>query len=111
MLITHQHPLNKSITLSLLGAPNVGKSSLINYLLGFDLSIVTDRPQTTRNKFQCVLTIDRTEVILVDTPGVHSSNKEFNKRLNQQAREGANGADVNLLLVDLTREVLRQFQE
>jgi GTPase len=111
VLITHQHPLNKSITLSILGAPNVGKSSLINYLLGFDLSIVTDRPQTTRNKVQCVLTIDHTEIILVDTPGVHSSNKEFNKRLNQQAREGANGADINLLLIDLTCEVLKQIQD
>ncbi len=111
MLITHQHPLNKSIMLSLLGSPNVGKSSLVNHLLGFDLSIVTDRPQTTRNKFFCVFTVDRTEIILVDTPGVHSSNKEFNKRLNQQAREGANGVDVNLLLVDLTKEVLRQILE
>jgi GTP-binding protein Era len=96
---------------SILGAPNVGKSSLINYLLGFDLSVVTTRPQTTRNRFHCVLTIDHTEIILVDTPGIHSSNKEFNKRLNQQAREGASGVDLNLLLVDLTKEVLKQVQD
>jgi GTPase len=111
MLITDQHPHNKSIMASVLGAPNVGKSSLINYLLGMDLSVVTNKPQTTRNKFHCVVVVDRTEIILVDTPGLHKSNKEFNKRLNQQAREGADGADVNLLLIDLTREVLKQFQD
>ncbi len=111
MLIEHQHPLNKSIMLSVLGAPNVGKSSLINYLIGMDLSIVTKKAQTTRNKIHCVFTIDRTEVILVDTPGLHRSTQELNKRLNEQAREGADGADVNLLLIDLSKEVLKQITE
>ncbi|RLA67268.1 MAG: GTPase Era [Epsilonproteobacteria bacterium] len=110
MLITHQHPLNRSIMVSVLGAPNVGKSSLINYLLGFDLTIVTKKAQTTRNRFHCVFTVDRTEIILVDTPGLHSSNKEFNKRLNQQAREGARYADLNLLLIDLTKPIMSQIE-
>jgi GTP-binding protein Era len=111
MLITHQHPHNKSIMASVLGAPNVGKSSLINYLLGQDLSVVTHKPQTTRNKFQCVFTIDRTEVILVDTPGLHRSSLEINKRYNEQAREGAFGADINLILIDLTKEIMSQFTD
>lgn len=111
MLITHQHPHNKSIMASVLGAPNVGKSSLINYLLGMDLSVVTHKPQTTRNKFQCIFTVDRTEVILVDTPGLHRSSLEINKRYNEQAREGTFGADINLILIDLTREVLTQFKD
>jgi len=110
MLITHQHPLNRSIMVSVLGAPNVGKSSLINYLLGFDLTIVTKKAQTTRNRFHCVFTVDRTEIILVDTPGLHNSNKEFNKRLNQQAREGAKYADLNLLLIDLTKPITAQIE-
>jgi GTPase len=110
MLIEHQHPDNKSLMISVLGAPNVGKSSLINNLLGQDLSVVTHLPQTTRNKFHCVLTIDRTELILVDTPGLHKSQQEFNKRLNEQAREGADGVDLNLLLVDITRDLLGQIQ-
>ena len=109
MLIKHQHPNNKSIMLSVLGAPNVGKSSLINYLLGTELSIVANRPQTTRNRFHCVFTIDRTEVVLVDTPGFHRSNQEINKRMNQQAAEGSFGADINLLLIDLSREIKSQF--
>lgn len=111
MLIEHQHPHNKSIMIAVMGVPNVGKSTLINKLVGMDLSIVTPKAQTTRNRFHCVFVIDRTEVILVDTPGLHRSNQEFNKRLNQQAREGLDGADLNLLLVDLSKELLPQVQE
>lgn len=109
MLLEDQHPHNKAIMVAVLGAPNVGKSSLVNVLLGTDLSVVTNKPQTTRNKFHCVFTVDRTEIVLVDTPGLHKSNQEFNKRLNEQAREGTEGADLNLLLIDITRDVLNQF--
>ncbi|MDH5582188.1 MAG: GTPase Era [Bdellovibrionales bacterium] len=109
MLLTDQHPHNKSIVCSVLGVPNVGKSSLINYFLGTDLSIVTPKPQTTRNRIHCILTIDRTEIVFVDTPGIHNSNKEFNKRLNQQAKEGIDGSDINLLLIDLTKTLSDQF--
>lgn len=111
MLLTNQHPNNKSIMVSVLGAPNVGKSSMINYLLGLDLSVVTRKPQTTRNKFHCVFTVDQTEVVLVDTPGVHRSSTELNKRLNEQAKEGMEGADLNLLLIDLTRDILPQVKD
>lgn len=111
MLLEDQHPHNKAIMVAVLGAPNVGKSSLINVLLGTDLTVVTSKPQTTRNKFHCVFNIDRTEVVMVDTPGLHKSNQEFNKRLNEQAREGVEGADLNLLLIDISREILGQFIE
>ena len=52
-----------------------------------------------------------TEIVLVDTPGVHKSNMEFNKRLNEQAKEGTEGADINLLLIDLSREILPQVKD
>jgi GTP-binding protein Era len=111
MLLLDQHPDNKSIVVSVLGVPNVGKSSLINCLLGMDLSIVNDRPQTTRNKFHCVFNVDRAEIILVDTPGLHRSGQELNKRLNQQALEGLEGVDLNLLLLDISKPLQAQVQE
>ena len=106
MLIQDQHPHNKQLTASVLGLPNAGKSTLINELLGFDLSIVSGKPQTTRNNFHCAFTVDRTEVVLVDTPGVHSSGNELNIRMNGQAQFGAEGVDLNLLVLDLTKDVV-----
>lgn len=108
MLIEDQHPHNKSIMVSLLGKPNAGKSTLINYLLGFDLTIVSPKPQTTRNQFHCAFTVDRTEIVLVDTPGVHSSGQELNIRMNGQAHFGSEGVDLNLLLVDCTKDVVSE---
>jgi GTP-binding protein Era len=110
MLLTDQNPHNKSIMVAVLGKPNAGKSTLINYLLGFDLSIVSSKPQTTRNHFHCALTIDNTEVVLVDTPGVHSSSQELNIRMNGQAQFGAEGVDLNLLLIDLNKDVKEEAQ-
>ncbi len=110
MLNENQHPNNRSIMISVLGAPNVGKSTMINHLLGMDLSAVSSKPQTTRNRYNCIFTIDLTEVVLIDTPGVHVSNKEFNKRMNQQAFDCTDGADLNLLLIDLNRSIMGQFQ-
>jgi GTP-binding protein Era len=111
MLIEHQHPHNKSIMAALLGKPNAGKSSLINNLLGFDLTIVSHKPQTTRNHFQCAFTIDRTEVVLVDTPGIHKSNLELNKRMVGQASFGSEGADLNLILLDLSSDPIQDLKE
>src|SRR5690606_38676047 len=111
MLFENQHPHNKSIMIAVLGKPNVGKSSFINHLLGFDLTIVSSKPQTTRNHFHCAFTIDRTEVVLVDTPGVHSTAQELNKRMNGQAQMGAEGVDLNFVLLDLTTDVVAEFKD
>jgi GTP-binding protein Era len=97
--------------IAVLGKPNVGKSSFINHLLGFDLSIVSSKPQTTRNNFHCAFTIDRTEVVLVDTPGVHSSAQELNKRMNGQAQMGSEGVDLNFVLVDLATDMVSEFKD
>jgi GTP-binding protein Era len=111
MLFENQHPHNRSIMIAVLGKPNVGKSSFINHLLGFDLSIVSSKPQTTRNNFHCAFTIDRTEVVLVDTPGVHSSAQELNKRMNGQAQMGSEGVDLNFVLVDLATDMVSEFKD
>jgi len=110
MLLTDQNPFNKSLMASVLGVPNAGKSSLINNLLGFDLSIVSIRPQTTRNRFHCAFTVDHTEIVLVDTPGLHSSTQEINVRMNEAARECVHGVDLNLLLLDLSGDLIEQFR-
>ena len=111
MLFENQHPHNKAIMIAVLGKPNVGKSSFINHLLGFDLTIVSSKPQTTRNQYHCAFTIDLTEVVLVDTPGVHANNQELNKRMNGQAQMGAEGVDINFVLVDLTTNILGEFKD
>ena len=112
MLIEDQNPHNKSLMVSVLGKPNAGKSTLINELLGFDLTIVTNKPQTTRNHFKCIFTVDNTEIVLVDTPGVHKSNQEINKRMNGQAEFGADGVDLNLLLLDLSEpQLIKECKE
>lgn len=111
MLLETQHPHNKHIMVAVLGKPNAGKSTLINQLMGFDLSIVSDRPQTTRNQFQCIFTIDHTEIVLVDTPGIHKAPQELNKRMNNQAQMGSEGVDLNLILVDLADHPMENFKD
>lgn len=110
MLLEDQHPHNKSIVISLLGKPNVGKSSLANELLGFDLSIVSHKAQTTRNRINCAFTIDRTEVVLVDTPGIHSSHQEMNIRMNGQAFSCLDGVDLNFVMLDLRDNCQEDFK-
>lgn len=111
MLNENQHPHNKSIMITLLGRPNAGKSTLINHLLGYDLSIVSPKPQTTRNHFQCAFTIDRTEIILIDTPGIHFSNQELNNRMNHQARMAASEVDLHFLLLDCSKDITTEFMD
>ncbi len=111
MLLENQHPKNKSIMIALMGLPNVGKSSLLNYLLGQDLSIVSPREQTTRVRMKAIFTIDHTEVIVMDNPGLHRSSKEINRRMVEEALLGGGGADVTLVLFDLSRDMDRQAQE
>jgi GTP-binding protein Era len=111
MLIEHQNPHNKSMMVGVVGIPNVGKSSLINTFLGFDLAIVTPKPQTTRNRYHCVVTVDNTEIIFVDTPGLHRSSKEINTRMNFQAQEILDQHDLNLLLVDLLQDPVKQLND
>ena len=83
-----------------LGRTNVGKSTLINRLLGQKLGIVSSKPQTTRRNVNGILNTDRAQIILVDTPGLHNVERAVNLRLEQEARHGADGADLIMMLTD-----------
>ena len=69
----------KFLTISIVGMPNVGKSTLLNYLLGTKLAIVTYKPQTTRNIIKGVITKNDTQLIFLDTPGIYQSKEKISK--------------------------------
>ncbi|HSH58584.1 MAG TPA: GTPase Era [Acidimicrobiales bacterium] len=87
---------------SLLGRPNVGKSTLLNRLLGSKVSIVSDKPQTTRAQVRGVLNRKDAQVVFVDTPGIHKPRTLLGERLNDTAVEAAGGVDVVVLVLDAT---------
>jgi GTP-binding protein Era len=88
---------------ALVGAPNAGKSTLLNYLLGGKLAIVTAKPQTTRSRILGILNRPGAQLLLVDTPGLHHSTKPLNVALNRSVEEAIANCDVCVLLVDRTR--------
>ncbi len=87
---------------TLLGRPNVGKSTLLNQILGTKVSIVSDKPQTTRNQIRGVLNRDGVQVVFVDTPGIHKPRTALGQRLNATAQAAAGDVDVVLLVIDAT---------
>lgn len=90
----------KSGFVALIGRPNVGKSTLVNHLVGTKVSIVSDKPQTTRTQIRGVLNLDDAQVVFVDTPGVHKPRTPLGDRLNSRAYEAASGVDVVCVVVD-----------
>ncbi len=87
-------------TIALSGRPNVGKSSLLNKLIGQKLSITAHKPQTTRHALLGIRTIDDTQYVYIDTPGIHGQAKRtLNRVLNKTASSAATGADVMVLVV------------
>lgn len=89
---------------ALLGRPNVGKSTLMNALVGENLAIVTHKPQTTRHSIRGWVTEERGQVVFVDTPGLHSSKGHaLNQRLNKVASESLADVDVVVMVVDASR--------
>jgi tRNA modification GTPase len=93
--------------LALVGAPNVGKSSLMNRLADADVAIVTDRPGTTRDLLRASIAIDGIPVELIDTAGLHDSDDEVERIGIERARSAAAGADLVLEIRDLTRPQVR----
>jgi GTP-binding protein Era len=86
--------------IAILGRPNVGKSTLVNALLGQKVAAVSPKPQTTRKRQLGILTTDSYQLVFVDTPGIHSPRHKLGQYLNQEAQESLEGVDVILWLVD-----------
>jgi len=84
---------------AVLGKPNVGKSTLMNKMVGFKLSAVTSKPQTTRNRIMGVVTKEAGQIVFVDTPGVHKARRALNRYLIDQALDAIDDVDVALLMV------------
>ena len=88
---------------SFVGRPNVGKSTLLNAICGKKVSIVSDKPQTTRNRIRGVLTTAETQLIFVDTPGIHKAVSALGERVNATAIESIKDVDVVCLVIDATQ--------
>lgn len=85
------------------GRPNVGKSSLVNRLVGRKISITSRRPQTTRNRLLGIRTTDQAQIIFVDTPGIHGAQtRELNRLINRTAAASLEGVDLILMMVSAT---------
>ena len=92
----------KSGFIGLVGRPNVGKSTLLNTIIGRKVAITSDKPQTTRNIIQGIRTDEDTQMVFVDTPGIHKPKNRLGKILNKEAYFTLNDVDVILFLVDIT---------
>ena len=89
---------------ALIGRPNVGKSTLMNYVLGQKVSITSHRPQTTRHRILGIKTTDEAQFVYVDTPGIHDNEKKaMNRYMNRTAGASFKDVDVIVLLVDAMR--------
>jgi GTP-binding protein Era len=93
----------RSGTVALVGRPNAGKSTLLNALIGDKVAIVSDKPQTTRNRIIGILTEDRGQAVFFDLPGVHKPLHKMNTRMMQEVRSALEEVDVVLHLVDASQ--------
>ena len=92
----------KSGFIGLVGRPNVGKSTLVNAIVGRKVAIISDKPQTTRNIIQGIRTDSDSQMVFVDTPGIHKPKNKLGRVLNKEAYFTINDVDIILLLVDIT---------
>lgn len=87
---------------TLVGRPNVGKSTLINALVGYKIAITSNKAQTTRNMIQGIYNDDDSQIVFVDTPGIHKPKHKLGQRLNEEAYYSIDDVDIILFLVDVT---------
>lgn len=95
-----QPPVYKSGFIAVAGRPNVGKSTLINTLMGQKIAAVTPRPQTTRRQQLGILTLENAQIIFIDTPGIHRPHHKLGEWMNSEASHALAQSDVLLIVVD-----------
>lgn len=91
----------KSGFVAVIGRSNVGKSTLLNNIIGEKIAIVSDKPQTTRNQIQCVLTREQYQVVFIDTPGIHKAKNKLGEYMVKTAMNTLSDVDVILLVLDI----------
>lgn len=96
----NENPSFKSGFVTLIGRPNVGKSTLMNHLIGQKIAITSNKPQTTRNRIQTVLTLDEGQIVFLDTPGIHKAKNKLGDYMVNVAERTLNEVDVILWLVE-----------
>jgi GTP-binding protein Era len=101
----------KSGFISILGRPNVGKSTLFNRLLGDKIAIVTEKPQTTRNRILGIKNLGGAQLIFLDTPGIHHGRSELNERMVRTAIASGRDADILLFLIEATFPAVEKDQK
>jgi len=91
----------KSGFVAIVGAPNVGKSTLLNQMLGQKISITSKKPQTTRNRILGVLHRPGSQIVFIDTPGIHKAKRPLNVRIVETALSALGNVDIILVMVDV----------
>jgi GTP-binding protein Era len=94
----------KSGFVAIVGRPNAGKSTLVNALVGHKVSIVSSKPQTTRNRIQGIVNRDDAQIVLVDTPGLHKAESALSRQMMQEVEQALDGIDILSLIVDAAQE-------
>ena len=90
---------------AIIGRPNVGKSSFLNYVLAEKLSIISPKAQTTRNRILGILNTPDSQIVFLDTPGIHTPHKELNRAMVEKALACLNDADLVLVMADATQSL------
>ena len=93
----------KSGFVAILGRPNVGKSTIINNIVKHNVSIVTDKSQTTRNNIIGIYNAEDVQIVFLDTPGIHKPTQQLGKEMNNMAYSAAHDVDVAIFVVDASK--------
>ena len=97
--------------ISVLGRPNVGKSTLFNSTLGEKIAIISDKPQTTRNRILGIRNMEGGQLLFLDTPGIHHGKSKLNERMVSTAIESGRDADVLLFLIDASAPLVEEDRQ